>query len=386
MFAVEDKLRLYVPEACREQIIREYDDSSIAGHFGWKKVFHAVSQWYYWDTMQGDVTAYVKACPHCQLYNPTVQPTPVILPSTPISRPFAEISLDWASNLPQTRTQFNSLLNVIDRFSKWATVTPCDKTMTTSQLVEHLWKHVLSWAGLPAKINGDRDTRLRSSTMRHFLKVLNVKLALSASYRPQTDGSTERVNCTFLTMLRTCCRNSRRTWDLEVPALLYAYHNTVHSATGYTPHHLLFGWNSIDLPSTFQTASEHPDIDSFFSARASMFSKARGALEHTRQAMINNRNASANAHVYEVGQIVKISTRVLRPSQAAEPVRKMAPLYLGPFEVTALLGQRLFQLIILQNNKVLSTSRMCALGLIMLLILSNLIILLLSRMIQSIEY
>jgi hypothetical protein len=30
----------------------------------------------------------------------------------------------------------------------------------------------------------------------------------------------------------------------------------------------------------------------------------------------------------------------LRPSQAAEPVRKMAPLYLGPFEVTALLGPK----------------------------------------------
>ena len=56
--------------------------------------------------------------------------------------------------------------------------------------------------------------------------------------------------------------------------------------------------------------------------------------------MIAQRKASVNAHVYAVGHKVKISTRVLRPSQAAEPNRKMAPLYLGPYTVTKLLGPK----------------------------------------------
>ena len=118
MFAEQDQLKLYVPAVCRENIIREYHDVAIAGHFGWKKVKYAISQWYYWPTLEGDVKAYVRACPHCQLYKPTVQPKTEIKPSEPVSRPFVEISLDWVSGLPMTKTGFNSVLNIIDRYSR----------------------------------------------------------------------------------------------------------------------------------------------------------------------------------------------------------------------------------------------------------------------------
>ena len=83
--------------------------------------------------------------------------------------------------------------------------------MTTNQFIELLWRHVFSWCGAPLRIIGDRDTRLTSSRMKALVKGLGAKLALSAGYHPQTDGSTERFNRTFLTMLRICCRKSPRT-------------------------------------------------------------------------------------------------------------------------------------------------------------------------------
>jgi hypothetical protein len=60
-------------------------------------------------------------------------------------------------------------------------------------------------------------------------------------------------------------------------------------------------------------------------------------MERVRKAMISQRNASANALVYQVGDLVKISTRVLQPREKAV-FKKMQPLYIGPFEVTRLLG------------------------------------------------
>ena len=98
--------------------------------------------------------AYVRACPHCQLYKPTVQPKTEIKPSEPVSRPFVEISLDGVSGLPMTKTGFNSVLNIIHRFSKWAIVIPWDKTMTTNQLIELFWKHVRR---LPGRLPADTD-------------------------------------------------------------------------------------------------------------------------------------------------------------------------------------------------------------------------------------
>jgi hypothetical protein len=229
-------------------------------------------------------------------------------------------------------------LSIIDRFTKWAIVIPCDKCMNTTQLIDLLWNRVFSWVGLPVKIVGDRDTRLTASQMRALTKELRIRLSLSASYRPQTDGSTERFNRTFLTMLRTASPE-QNLWHTIVPALLYAYNNTVHSATGYTPHFLLHGWHPIDLrvPLAFQTQSQHPDIDSYLSARTAEFAKAQKALNKARQVMIQQRNASANAHVYAVGDLVKISSRVLQPRSLC---RKLQPLYVGPFEVTCLLGPK----------------------------------------------
>jgi transposase InsO family protein len=145
--------------------------------------------------------------------------------------------------------------------------------MTTEKLIDCLWNKVFSWVGLPVKIVGDRDTRVTASSMRALAQGVTMCLALSASYRPQTDGSTERFNRTLLTMLQTCCRKSPETRDKHLPSLLYAYNNTVHSSTGYTPHFLLFGWQPIDLrvPIAFQQHSDHSDIDSFLSSCAVTF-------------------------------------------------------------------------------------------------------------------
>jgi hypothetical protein len=97
--------------------------------------------------------------------------------------------------------------------------------------------------------------------MRALAKELTVRLALSASYRPQTDGSKECFNRTLLSMLRTSCHERPKTWEKDITSLLYAYNNAVHSFTGYAPHFLLLDWQPIDLrvPIVFQQQSDFAD-------------------------------------------------------------------------------------------------------------------------------
>ena len=49
--------------------VTDYKLSIYQLHFCWKKGKYAISQWYYWPTLKGDVKAYERTCPHCQLYN-----------------------------------------------------------------------------------------------------------------------------------------------------------------------------------------------------------------------------------------------------------------------------------------------------------------------------
>jgi hypothetical protein len=132
-----------------------------------------------------------------------------------------------------------------------------------------------------------------------------------------------------------------------VPAVLYAYRNTVHSATGFTPHYLMFGWEPTDLRvplSAFPHPSSHPDIGAFLGRRAEEFKLAQRNIEHARQAMISARKASANAHTYAENDLVKVSTRVLRPKPVSTQVPKLQPSWVGPFKVLESIGPNAYRL------------------------------------------
>lgn len=207
--------------------------------------------------------------------------------------------------------------------------------MGTQRLCEVLYEHVFSWAGLPESIVGDRDTRLRASELRALCTFLQVRLKLSVAYHPQTDGATEVFNKILLRALRSSVNVRHTDWVDILPALCYAYHNTVHTATGYTPHQLLMGWSPRDLraPLASQASSEHPDVDAWLARRRDDFQCAHVSLERARSAMIAARNASAAAHVYRAGDLVKVSTRVLPVRCASTQLPKLHARWVGPFRV-----------------------------------------------------
>jgi transposase InsO family protein len=90
--------------------------------------------------------------------------------------------------------------------------------------------------------------------MHALCKQLRIWLSLSASYRPQTDGQTERFNRTFMSLLRATISQHKGDWEQQLPTVVYAYNNTVHSATGFPPNFLLLGWHPTDfrVPLVFQ--------------------------------------------------------------------------------------------------------------------------------------
>jgi transposase InsO family protein len=133
-----------------------------------------------------------------------------------------------------------SLLHIVCRFSRWAISVLTNKRMTTATLCYAIYKEVFSWAGLPASIVCERDSRLTATAMRAITKYLQIKLKLSTAYHPQTDGGSERFQSTLLQILGLFLNHHHSDWSEHIPAMLYAHHNTIHSATGFTPHMLLF--------------------------------------------------------------------------------------------------------------------------------------------------
>jgi transposase InsO family protein len=295
-----------------------------------KKTYHALTQHYYWGNMTSDVHDYVTRCPTCQRMKPTKQQKPPLHTLEVPSRPFDQITLDWMTIGCRTKEEYDSVLCIVDKFTKWAIVIPCDKHMGTEELIDTLYEHVFSWIGLPSSIVGDRDTRLTAGQMNALCRGLCIKLELSTAYHPQTDGQTEQFNSTLLQMLRCFVSKYHTDWQHHIPALLYAYRNNVHSAIGYTPHFLLFGSSPRDLRAPLLSPDMKcgdRDIEQWLRDRKSEFKQAQLSMEAARNAMIRAHKAASFPTEYKVGDKVKVSTDALPVRCPSTVSPKLQPKY-----------------------------------------------------------
>jgi hypothetical protein len=130
--------------------------------------------------------------------------------------------------------------------------------------------------GLARKIVSDRDVRFTGAFWQELHKLLQVRLAMSSSFHPQTDGQTERANRTLEEMIRHYVAHKEDDWSRLLPALEFAYNTSKHRATGKSPFYICTGRDPVKLDELLTTtrskstaASEHiTDMQSRVSAAA----------------------------------------------------------------------------------------------------------------------
>ena len=107
--------------------------------------------------------------------------------------PWVDVSTDFITDLPLSNG-FDSILTVIDCFSKETEFIPCNKTamaLDTAKLyLFHVWKD----HGLPHTIVSDWGPQFASQVMTDLCKRLGISSKLSTVHHPQTDGQMQVMN------------------------------------------------------------------------------------------------------------------------------------------------------------------------------------------------
>jgi transposase InsO family protein len=103
------------------------------------------------------------------------------------------LSMDFIVKLPRSNG-YDSILVVVDRFTKMAHFIPCNETCTASKLAFLVMDNVFKLHGLPEDIVSDRGPQFVSNFWKHLLSLLSIQRNLSSARHPQSDGQTERVN------------------------------------------------------------------------------------------------------------------------------------------------------------------------------------------------
>ncbi|MBW0512141.1 hypothetical protein O181_051856 [Austropuccinia psidii MF-1] len=100
--------------------------------------------------------------------------------------------MEFITQLPLSNS-FDSILVVVDRFSKMEIFIPTDGTMTSLDLAQSFINNVYSKHGLPASIVSDRGSLFVSSFWTRLFQQLKISRDLSTTFHPETEVQTERV-------------------------------------------------------------------------------------------------------------------------------------------------------------------------------------------------
>lgn len=95
--------------------------------------------------------------------------------------------------LPESKG-FNSILVIVDRFSKKIEAIPTTTELTSKGVAKLYRDHVFKHHGLPQKVISDRGPQFISHFMKDLFELLGIKHNPSTAFHPQTDGRVVSVS------------------------------------------------------------------------------------------------------------------------------------------------------------------------------------------------
>ena len=322
--------RLLVPPNLRSEVLQWAHSTKLTCHPGIQRTKDVVQRRFWWTSLDEDVRGFVKACPTCNQHKPAHHAPAGLLHPLPVPhRPWSHISLDFVTGLPPSSGN-TTILTVVDRFSKMAHFVPLPKLPSAKETAKLLLLHVIRLHGIPVDVVSDRGSQFTSVFWREFCSLLGATVSLSSGYHPQSNGQTERKNQEMETALRCMTSQNPTSWSEQLLWVEYAHNTLTSSATGLSPFECTYGFQPPLFPALEKEAS-CPSVQEFIRRCRRTWTRARAALLRAadRYTTASNRHRS-KAPDYQPGQKVWLSTRDL-PLRVES--KKLAPRFIGPFEV-----------------------------------------------------
>lgn len=304
-----------------------YHKSVLGGHFGADKMFKTISKFYKWNNMVQDIKNFVTNCETCKRTKFTTNTKMPMQISSLGEVLFDHTYMDFVGPIaPQGPEGHKYIFTATCDLTKYMIAVP---TMDCSALTtaECLLQHVLLKYNFPSRLISDNASNFNSKVIQELTKILNVKKIFSTPYHPQSN-IVERGHRTLNAYLRAFTAKNRDAWHELLKFAMFAYNNSVHSTTGYTPHELAHGFK-IKIPNNLfkpKTTYNYDNLADFI--RNNIANSLELAKEHLyNRKMANKAQYDKNLKPIEIktGDFVYVKTQ--------NKSEKFQDVYEGPFEV-----------------------------------------------------
>ncbi|XGW28157.1 hypothetical protein V3C99_008173, partial [Haemonchus contortus] len=252
-----------VPKSKRREVFDEAHGGCLAGHFSAKKMCRILGNRVFWETMEKDITKWVRACRKCFLTNPRPTNTPPLKPFV-ASKPFDCVCADILE-MGLSASGMKYILVLVDHFSKWlGAYSMKDKTATSvAEVIFQRW--ICEGGRWPKQLHTDQGTEFVNEMLDELAKISGIKHTVTKGYNSRENGAAERAIGTLQRILKKKIEVPEM-WDVLLPNAVFAYNVTPHAGTGESPFFLLYGFDPViplnSLPESRVRLSEI-DLDDY---------------------------------------------------------------------------------------------------------------------------
>lgn len=205
--------RLVIPRVAdiRENLFHLAHDC--LGHFGTDKSYAALHEVYYWPNMRRDLEkGYIPACVDCQRNKSrTTKPAGPLHPLPIPERHGDSVAIDFVGPLPLD-SGFDMICSMTCRLGSDIRIVATKAKLTAEEFAVVFFDNWYCKNGLPLEIVSDRDKLFVSKFWKALNILTGVKLKMSSSFHPETDGSSERSNKTINQCIRYHVERNQKGW------------------------------------------------------------------------------------------------------------------------------------------------------------------------------
>ena len=329
----------------RTKLMNQCHADSPGGHVGSFKTFELLARGFFWPKMLHSVKKFIKHCDRCQRIKP--QRAAVQGLFKPLEIPegrWTDVTLDFVGALPETEDGFDTVLVVVDRFSKRAHFIPTKKELSAEESAELFMNNIFKLHGVPKRLVSDKDVRFTATFWRTIQAKLGTSVIFTTTNHPQSDGQSERTIQTLIHLLRGYVSNEMNQWDKYLYMAEFAYNSTYHTSIKEVPFKVDLGYIP-DGPAYVSGMSIER-----FSPRAEELANRLKAIqiriqdelvEFNRKTEARD-NSSRRIADYQVGDWVLINKDALSFA-VSQAYNKIHPVYFGPYRLVKKLNDNAYE-------------------------------------------
>jgi transposase InsO family protein len=255
--------------------------------------------------------------------------------------PWKSISWDFIGPLPKSKdpvtgVEYDYLLVIMERLTKYMILVPCLTTMSAEDLANIYLREVVSRHGLSEEILSDRDKLFTSKFWTALTALLGAKRKMSTAFHPQTNGGNERINQVVEAYLRCYVNYQQTNWVQLLPLAQFAYNSSTTETTLVTPFYANFGYEMVAYREPGVTDVDNQSARIQVAHIKKLHKELAAELQFVaeRNAHYYNKKRSQEPTLIEGDRVYLLRTNI----NTKRPSQKLDHKKLGPFKIKEVRG------------------------------------------------